>query len=257
MLFNMAFKNATNEQAVSQTCDLLKWLMAPDCSYQFWTITVADHCNPSTGNLDTTFSWTNTTPVCHNGVQMPSTYSIPCSYVDPTTQQGSAITTLNTFCAAVTIVYMILFAIYRETRIIRRASFMFCELALFGSLAIYCTIYLLMGAPTRVRCTTTVWTLILGFSLLFGTFFVMTWRIRKIFHSKSTISLQITNWYLGKRLLIILAGEIIGLLILTLVSGGPQPYSYQTGSVPQRGDAIMQVRCRVMAVVLWYRLVTL
>jgi hypothetical protein len=241
MLFNMAFKNATNEQAINQTCDLLQWLMAPDCSYEFWTITVADRCNAHTGALDITFSWTNTTPVCHDGVPMPSTYSVPCSYVDITTQQGFGITVLNSFCAAVTIAYMILFAIYRETRIIRRSSFLFCELCLVGSLSIYTTIYLLMGPPSRGRCTMTVWTLILGFSMLFGSLFVMTWRLRKIFHSKTATPLQITNWYLGKRLLIIVVGEIVALLILTFVSGGPQPYQYQTGTIPDRGDPIMQV----------------
>jgi hypothetical protein len=241
MIFNILFKNATNEQAINQTCELLQWLMAPDCSYEFWTITVADKCNPNTGTLDITFSWTNTTPVCHDGVAMPSTYSVPCSYVDLTTKQGFGITVLNSFCAAATIVYIMLFAIYRKTRIIRRSSFLFCELCMFGSLSIYTTIYLLMGPPSRARCTMTIWTLILGFSVLFGSLFVMTWRLRKIYHSKTAIPLQLTNWYLGKRLLLIVVGEIIALLILTFVSGGPQPYQYQTGSIPDRGDPIMQV----------------
>ncbi|KAG2175527.1 hypothetical protein INT43_001174 [Umbelopsis isabellina] len=116
MIFNMAFKNATNEQAISQTCNLLQWLMAPDCSYEYWTITKPDICNSNTGTLEVTFSWTNSTPVCQNGVTMPSTYSIPCSYVDITTSQGTAITVLNSFCAVVSILYMILLAIYRNTQ---------------------------------------------------------------------------------------------------------------------------------------------
>jgi hypothetical protein len=240
LLFNMVFKNATNEQAISQTCNLLQWLMAPDCSYEYWTIIVPNRCNMYTGTLETTFSWTNSTPVCQNGVPMPGTYSIPCSYVDITTSQGSAITALNSFCAVISILYMILLAIYRNTQSVKRAGFLICELALIGSLLLYCTIYLLMGFPTRSRCVTTVWTLVLGFSLLFGTLFVMTWRLRKIFHTKSKTPLQITNWYLGRRLLVIMAGEIIGLMILSFVSGGPQPYSYQTGTVPERGDAIYQ-----------------
>jgi hypothetical protein len=82
---------------------------------------------------------------------------------------------------------------------------------------------------------------VIGFALLFGSLFCKILRVYKIFNNKGFVTLRLTDWYLLKRLGLILVIEAIGLIVLARVDGGPQAVMYNTYTDPQSGQSIMQV----------------
>jgi hypothetical protein len=82
---------------------------------------------------------------------------------------------------------------------------------------------------------------VIGFALLFGSLFCKILIVYKIFNNKGFVTLRLTDWYLLKRLGLILVIEAIGLIVLARVDGGPQAVMYNTYTDPQSGQSIMQV----------------
>lgn len=244
LLLNVVQKNATNSQAIDEACSVMMEILAPECNSSNWYPVYGDSCQAGTQNLIVSYEWTNSSGIaCKGPSTLPSPIYVPCAYAVIDTRQSIAMLTLTSLCAIISLVYAVLLYVYRRTAVVKRASFMFCELVLFGSLFIYSTVYFLAGPATTAKCELVILVVVIGFALLFGSLFCKILRVYKIFNNKGFVALRLTDWYLLKRLAAILVVEAIGLIVLARVDGGPQAVMYDTYTEPQTGQSIMQAKC--------------
>ncbi|KAI9285278.1 7 transmembrane sweet-taste receptor of 3 GCPR-domain-containing protein [Umbelopsis sp. AD052] len=244
LFLNVVKKNATNSQAIDEACSVMMEILAPECNSSNWYPVYGDSCQAGTQNLIVSYEWTNSSGIaCKGPPTLPSPIYVPCAYAVIDTKQSIAMLSLTSLCAIISLVYAVLLYVYRRTAVVKRASFMFCELVLFGSLFIYSTVYFLAGPATTAKCELVILVVVVGFALLFGSLFCKILRVYKIFNNKGFVALRLTDWYLLKRLAAILVIEAIGLIVLARVDGGPQAVMYETYTEPQTGQSIMQAKC--------------
>lgn len=244
LLLNIVVKNSTNSQAVDAACNVMMEILAPECNGSNWYPSYPETCQPGTQDFMISYQWTNTSGIaCKGPTTLPKPYPIACAYANIDTRQSITMLTLTSICALISIIYGVLLFVYRRTAVVKRASFVFCELVLVGSLFIYSTVYFLAGPAYTWKCQLVIWTVVIGFALLFGSLFCKILRVYKIFNNKAFVTLRLTDWYLLKRLGVILVVEILGLIVLAKVDGGPHAVAYSTYTDPASGQEVMQNKC--------------
>ncbi|RUS13384.1 7 transmembrane sweet-taste receptor of 3 GCPR-domain-containing protein [Endogone sp. FLAS-F59071] len=134
-------------------------------------------------------------------------------------------------------------AIYRRSDPVKMASFAFCEFILLGSLFMYMTPLFMTGTFAAWKCNLSIWVLVIGFGMTFGGLFVKLLRIYRIFANKCLRVLRVTDGFLFRNLMIILAFEIVTLLVWTFVGGGPQIVSNYLATEPTLKLNIYQDSC--------------
>lgn len=242
LLLNIVVKNSSNSQAVDEACSVMMEILAPACNSSNWYPSYVDTCQAGSQNLVVSYEWSNSSGIaCKGPTTLPPPIYVPCAYAVIDTRQSITMITLTSICGLISIIYGILLFIYRRTAVVKRASFVFCELVLIGSLFIYSTVFFLAGPASTWKCQVVIWVVVIGFALLFGSLFCKILRVYKIFNNKGFVTLRLTDWYLLKRLGLILVIEAIGLIVLARVDGGPQAVMYNTYTDPQSGQSIMQV----------------
>ncbi|RUS35582.1 7 transmembrane sweet-taste receptor of 3 GCPR-domain-containing protein [Jimgerdemannia flammicorona] len=209
-----------------------------------WRISGLLHAQPKTGfSTSRRTARRNSTSICRRGVPLPLPYSLQCPYIPFNSPFGLIIAMLTGIGLMTSLVYMLMLAWYRRSDPIKRASFVFCEVILLGSVFMYMTPIFMTDTLVLWKCNVSIWVLVIGFGMTFGGLFVKLMRIYKIFSNKGFKVIRVTDWFLFKNLLIIIAFEIAALLIWTFADGGPQMAETTIGREPTQNIPIHQNTC--------------
>eukprot|EP01099_Mayorella_cantabrigiensis_P001617 TRINITY_DN1723_c0_g3_i1.p1 TRINITY_DN1723_c0_g3~~TRINITY_DN1723_c0_g3_i1.p1 ORF type:complete len:646 (+),score=100.40 TRINITY_DN1723_c0_g3_i1:196-2133(+) len=142
--------------------------------------------------------------------------SVPISQVEPTyldMDEGvviffNTLASIMIFCALLTIGF---FHFHSTKPILRASSPRFCHAMLFGLIMIWISIYLWAGKQTDSLCSAKLWVGFIGFSIVMGNLFAKTYRIWKIFDSK-TLKVQI----ISDKELFLYSGVIVSIEVILL-----------------------------------------
>ena len=125
------------------------------------------------------------------------------------------------FSILVLVAVVITCVVFKKAVIMRGSSPLLSIISLCGSiLALATGLFLAVSELSDFSCTASYWTLPLGLSILIGSVFSKTWRIKRIFFNSKLKSANIRDW----RLLIIVASVAIvpvGLLSVMMLMDPP------------------------------------
>eukprot|EP00299_Pterocystis_sp_00344_P010999 c5064_g1_i1.p1 GENE.c5064_g1_i1~~c5064_g1_i1.p1 ORF type:complete len:563 (+),score=139.68 c5064_g1_i1:2-1690(+) len=177
------------------------------------------------------------------------------------------LTGISIFFGVVDLVLMYLMFANRKVASIRRSSPTFCVLQLFGDLVMVAGVITNVETPSDVTCGCSLvfWTC--GFTVAYGSLFVKTWRVWKLFDNKTLERLVLPNSLLLGAVSVMLLIDIL-LLIFTFIFYPPKSSTtplkdldlaftvcdYQISSPPVIVLAIYKVCVIVYGVVIAYRI---
>jgi predicted outer membrane repeat protein len=182
---------------------LLKLFAAPETS-----ITLQFNTNPATVlPLKTDIFVTN----CQNGAEariIDGRYH--CLQVnDITYPLKVAIFVITSVCIALSVMLFILLIVYRNHSVIKKSSPVLCCMIVGGAIISYISVYFWLDT-TDPFCVLRVWLLMIGFTVMYSSFFAKEWRLWKIFNPKALKSIsRITDKTLIKIVLVVLAIECV------------------------------------------------
>ncbi|XP_070181130.1 probable G-protein coupled receptor CG31760 [Littorina saxatilis] len=78
---------------------------------------------------------------------------------------------------------------YRKEKVMKTASPMFLQIMIYGAVLMCTSVFLMYPEPSGLLCTLFNWPFHLGFSLLYGSLIIKTWRISVIFKSRKKVNL--------------------------------------------------------------------
>lgn len=112
---------------------------------------------------------------------------------------------------------------FRERKILLAASPLFLIIILVGTILMYLTIFAWLLESRTAACHMRFWLLGMGFVICFGALFAKTFRVMRIFGSKSLTVFRISN---GQLLLGLAALILIEAVLLAIWSGTSRSESY-------------------------------
>lgn len=130
---------------------------------------------------------------------------------------------------------MIVFHINRKNGVIKKSSPFFCQLMLLGLILVDLGLILWSFKPSTTTCIVKAWLTIIGIGLIIANLFAKTYRIFKIFTNIRVKTKAITDAYLLKFSLSVVAIEILLLCIYTFPDGLPSPVIELNQSDPTHG----------------------
>ncbi|EFA81733.1 G-protein-coupled receptor family 3 protein 8 [Heterostelium album PN500] len=122
----------------------------------------------------------------------------------------------------VAVIILVGLLVFRETKIMRSASPLFCMLIVFGGILIYVAVILWVQSPTTGLCRSRIWLMSLGYTIMLGNMVIKNFRIWLIFDNPLLKKLRITN----AKLMPWLGGIILlNCLILAIMTGVGEVHS--------------------------------
>lgn len=119
----------------------------------------------------------------------------------------------------ISVIWIIFIIINRELDIIKSSAPLFLVGMLIGSIILYISIILFSPTLNNTgMCISSTWLLSIGFTLLFGSLLVKTWRIHVIFSNKSLAVFKVSNMHVLIFLSLLLGIDIVLLIIWTSIS---------------------------------------
>ncbi|KAG4091180.1 hypothetical protein H8356DRAFT_1052196 [Neocallimastix lanati (nom. inval.)] len=153
---------------------------------------------------------------CHGGVEIDTDNDeiyTDCPYEDYDSTYGLIILVLIIGGITLSVIYISLFTAYRKADPIRRASYWFSVIIVFGSILMYISVLLDLGVSNSNFCYIKMWLLVLGFGCSLGGLVVKAFRIYSIFNNRDLKPLVITDRQLFKYFGIIMGIEIFFLIL--------------------------------------------
>ncbi|KAM9964217.1 hypothetical protein ACTFIW_005878 [Dictyostelium discoideum] len=123
-------------------------------------------------------------------------YTIPIEFVDYPESLKIGVTVVSGFCIFLCLISMIIVIIFKEAKVIKSSSPIFCLLILFGCVIIFVGCIMFARSPTDGSCRSRVWLLSLGYTIFLGNLMVKNWRIWLLFDNPKLKKRAITNWKL-------------------------------------------------------------
>ncbi|KAN0029109.1 hypothetical protein ACTFIV_010982 [Dictyostelium citrinum] len=123
-------------------------------------------------------------------------YTIPIEFIDYPESLKIGVTVVAGFCIFLCVISMILVIIFKEAKVIKSSSPIFCLLILFGCIVIFVGCIMFARSPTDGSCRSRVWLLSLGYTIFLGNLLVKNWRIWLLFDNPKLKKRAITNWKL-------------------------------------------------------------
>jgi len=111
---------------------------------------------------------------------------------------------LSAIFAVYIIISGIVIYVKRRHPIVRASSPLFLGLLLIGAMVGLGALFSFYPRPSDLSCHLQIWLCAIAFTLIFGSLFLKTWRIYRLFATDSYIVVRISNWYLVRWLLVIL-----------------------------------------------------
>jgi len=120
---------------------------------------------------------------------------------------------------------------FRQRKILVASSPLFLQLILAGTILMYLSVFAWVTESQTVACHMRFWLLGMGFVICFGALFAKTFRVMRIFGSKSLAVFRISNLYLLIGMSVFVLGEAV---LLAIWSGTSDPHSYTYIPDPDR-----------------------
>ncbi|KAF0695543.1 Aste57867_13653 [Aphanomyces stellatus] len=199
----------------SRSCDWLSanpdqwmaWIAAqPLCDMTFYNYTISP-CD-ATAKRSVVFGWLLPQPAnpaasleCIGGVTLPPNTTVVCDYVPTNSGTYSGMTAFAVIVMLLLVACAGAVVVFRGRPVIKRAQWPLLLMIILGG--IFFCVYVIVGAgaPTDALCAGRPVTVVLGFSLVFGTLLVKGLRVYWIFANKQmkkvTVSLFQTFRMLG------------------------------------------------------------
>jgi len=210
MFFDLFERGTKTETAVKRVCNDIDYNLEGKCSMSDYAFN-KDKCKK--GKLIFTVK-KNENFSCHGGVEIDTDHDViytECPYEDYDSTYGLIILILIITGITLSVVYISLFTAYRKADPIRRASYWFSVIIVFGSILMYISVLLDLGVSNSDFCYLKMWLLVLGFGCSLGGLVVKVFRIYSIFSNRDLKPLVITDEQLFKYFGIIMGIEILSL----------------------------------------------
>ncbi|XP_072027770.1 gamma-aminobutyric acid type B receptor subunit 1-like [Amphiura filiformis] len=166
--------------------------------------------------------WTNNPPVYWEGGNPPAdSVKVRENYITISTSVFAAMLVISVLGIILATAFLAFNIAYRNKRNIKMSSPNLNNILIFGGILAYMTI-IFAGFDTATvdslsgllaMCKTTTWFISVGFSLAFGSMFSKTWRVHKIFTSKTVKKVSIKDYQLAGLVAILI---LIDVFVLTL-----------------------------------------
>jgi hypothetical protein len=166
-----------NQQLISYRASIGAAKIIP-CDSLSWNYTLSS-CN---GNEDivAAYSWLEP-KICSGGATLPNPVKLSrCNFIVINSSTGIGLTIASCVMIAFFIVIALLIFMRREEPIIRKSSWVFSIVIVFGGAIMNSFIIASVGAPDIGTCIINIWILSLGFTLLFGGFLAKMYRIERL-----------------------------------------------------------------------------
>ncbi|GAM21595.1 hypothetical protein SAMD00019534_047700 [Acytostelium subglobosum LB1] len=137
-----------------------------------------------------------------NGTTYMGRYEVPAIEFKVSESVVIVFVVCGALLAFITMVYLAGVAFFRQTKIMRSASPLFCMMILVGALIVAAAIIIWNMNATRDVCRARLWLLSLGYTVIVGNMVIKNFRIWLIFDNPRLKRLKITNikllpWVLG------------------------------------------------------------
>eukprot|EP00008_Paramoeba_atlantica_P006622 CAMPEP_0201478382 /NCGR_PEP_ID=MMETSP0151_2-20130828/3237_1 /ASSEMBLY_ACC=CAM_ASM_000257 /TAXON_ID=200890 /ORGANISM="Paramoeba atlantica, Strain 621/1 / CCAP 1560/9" /LENGTH=1127 /DNA_ID=CAMNT_0047859443 /DNA_START=128 /DNA_END=3511 /DNA_ORIENTATION=+ len=174
-------------------------------------------------NMKTMFAYNpETDELKYHGPTRQSNIFINFFQKPPTDEVPEAVLIIMGILAALIILYCFftIFSIATNEAHFRYMSPLFCQLICLGAIISASSVFtLLEQKPSEASCTAYPWLLGIGFMLLFGCLFAKTYRLWRLFTSRSLKATVIDNAFLIRIVLLFCAPMIIFLICWTAIEG--------------------------------------
>ena len=100
---------------------------------------------------------------------------------------------VNSGCIIVVVAFIVMLILQSNHMVIRAATPSFCILTCLGALLMLCSNFFHTTVETSTDCAAQVWLLTMGFTLLFSSLFIKTYRVFKIFSGRLLTPTALSN----------------------------------------------------------------
>ncbi|XP_072032781.1 gamma-aminobutyric acid type B receptor subunit 2-like [Amphiura filiformis] len=224
LIFNMM--NSTNFEGVTGT---VQFTSTGDRLGPMQVEQIQDDLSQVVGILNPTHSsqiqWSQEYPIYWKGGKPPVDAFIEVEkYQSISKPLFAVMVALASIGINLTIFFLVFNVYYREIRIVKMSSPRLNNVILMGGALVYCSVVFLgidAGLVNRdaylIMDKISTWFLVIGFSLSFGAMFSKTWRVHRIFTTKSVVPKRIRDGQLFGQVAALVLLDVAVLLIWEII----------------------------------------
>ncbi|GLD95886.1 hypothetical protein PINS_up004564 [Pythium insidiosum] len=233
----------------SRTCS---WLLADEARWRSWVLTRPE-CDSSFYKYNITacdssakrlvrFWWLLPDPAdptksleCRGGVALPKSVKIECEYMPWTSPTFGVISAIAGVLICVLVLAIVFVTYHRHKPIIKRSQFELLVLMILGGITVCIAAVLYAGRPTKVLCAARPLTIAAGFTVIFGSLFVKSLRVYRVFMRSALKRVTVTISMMLKIFALFVAVDVL-ILGAWFIADFPEPTVVIKASKDFRGD---------------------
>ena len=169
-----------------------KNLVLPNCMTEDIIATVAD-CDAS-GKRKATFAikMNGENPVCEDGTQLPADTEVDCEYSPADSSAGVLAVLLGVVGGGICGLWAFWIVLKFNTKVIKIAQPVFCLSFCVAAALLSLSNAVMVGPNTSGMCAIRPWLFNVMFDIMFGSLFLKTFRVYKIFGNKSLSKVKVS-----------------------------------------------------------------
>ncbi|GLD94716.1 hypothetical protein PINS_up003340 [Pythium insidiosum] len=135
---------------------------------------------------------------CTGGVSLPASVRIDCDYMPTSSPTFVAIAIIASALIALQVIGMILVFTFRNKPIIKRSQYEFLLMMLAGGILVCAAAIIYAGRPSNGICAGRPLLISMGFTTVFGSLFVKSLRVYRVFMRTALKRVTVTMWMMIK-----------------------------------------------------------
>ncbi|KAJ0406260.1 hypothetical protein ATCC90586_008218 [Pythium insidiosum] len=240
----------------SRSCDWLladearwrSWALAkPECDASFYKYNITA-CDASAKRL-VKYWWLLPDPAdlstsleCRGGVALPKDVKIDCEYMPMTSPTFGVISAIAGILICVLVLAIVFVTYHRNKPIVKRSQFELLVLMIIGGITVCVAAVLYAGRPTKLLCAARPLTIAAGFTIIFGSLFVKSLRVYRVFMKSALKRVTVTITMMLKIFALFVAVDVL-ILGAWFIADFPEPTIVIEPSKDFRGD-VDHVKCK-------------
>lgn len=226
----------------------VSWISTkPYCDSTFYDYTVSE-CNSAAKRI-VKYEWllpssanSSDSAECDGGEDLPSDVTIDCEYTPGSSSAVMAVVVLAIIQSVLLVALFLFIHRHRDAPIIKRSQYVLLEVMIVGGMLTTGAAVAYGGRPTYFLCGLRPILLSFGFTTIFGSLFVKSLRVYRVFMQKSMKRNVIT---LQKMLKVLAAFYMVDILIFSIWGGVDYPHAtiVSQDAVEFRGQ-VDRIACR-------------
>lgn len=128
------------------------------------------------------------------GVNLPTSFKVPCTYLPADSAQAYVIITLTTVGIVIALVCAVAVLFHRKNKYVLAAQPLFLILFLVGAIISFAGNVMPLGKQTEAQCLSLAWVVLLGSDIMLGAINVKLYRIWRIFGNRRLVRVKVTHW---------------------------------------------------------------